>query len=122
MQPDSIAILGGGLTGLSAAFHLSRRFPTACITLINNDTRFGGWVRSERVEFKYTTPSGTQEEANVLFETGPRVLRPGALSVLELVRFRSLVPQCYFTMALVDIDPSFGFSAVDRGQTFCRRK
>lgn len=93
MQPDSIAILGGGLTGLSAAFHLSRRCPAARITVINKDARFGGCVRSERIKFNYTSPSGTQEEANVVFEAGPRILRAdNALSVLELVRSRSLIP------------------------------
>lgn len=76
MVPGSIAVLGGGLTGLSAAFHLARRFPTTPIALINRDARFGGWVRSERVKVN---------GAEVLLEAGPRTLRPTAPSVLELV-------------------------------------
>ncbi|KIK98900.1 hypothetical protein PAXRUDRAFT_133176 [Paxillus rubicundulus Ve08.2h10] len=90
MVPESIAVLGGGLTGLSAAFHLSRRFPAACITVINKDTRFGGWVRSERVKFAFTGQSGNQEEAEVLLEAGPRTLRPDARSVLELIHLLNL--------------------------------
>jgi NADH dehydrogenase FAD-containing subunit len=76
MAPGSIAVLGGGLTGLSAAFHLARRFPTTPIALINRDARCGGWVRSQRV---------THHGADVLLEAGPRTLRPTAPSVLELV-------------------------------------
>ncbi|KAF9225889.1 Protoporphyrinogen oxidase [Gyrodon lividus] len=90
MLPESIAVLGGGITGLSAAFHLSRRFPTTRITVINKDTRFGGWVRSERARLTFTDQSGNQEEARVLLEAGPRTLRPNARSVLELVHLLNL--------------------------------
>lgn len=81
MLPGSIAILGGGLTGLSAAFHLSRRFPTTPVVLINRDARFGGWVHSERLKL----PLANHEDAAVLLEAGPRTLRPNAPGVLELV-------------------------------------
>jgi len=74
-----IAVLGGGLTGLSTVFHLSRRFPTSQITLVEKEQTLGGWVRSERVEIP-------EAEASVLLEGGPRTLRPNAKSVLELVR------------------------------------
>ena len=77
-----ITILGGGLTGLSAAFNLSRRFPSSHITLLEQETRLGGWVRSERVSVHHGRP----ESATVLLEAGPRTLRPNAKSVLELVR------------------------------------
>lgn len=80
-MPSSVAILGGGLTGLSAAFHLSRRFPAAQITLLNKDIRFGGWVHSRRT--KIALKDG--RETSVLLEAGPRTLRPNSKSVLELV-------------------------------------
>lgn len=79
MPPKSIAVLGGGLTGLSSAFHLSRRFPSAKVTLIEKQARLGGWVRSERVILK--------NNVSMLLEAGPRSLRPNSKSVLELVCF-----------------------------------
>ena len=80
MPPKSIAILGGGLTGLSSAFHLSRRFPTTKITLIEKQARLGGWVRSERIKIPIIN-----ENISMLLEAGPRTLRPNSKSVLELV-------------------------------------
>ena len=77
-MPQSIAILGGGLTGLSSAYHLSRRFPTSKIILLERQARLGGWVRSNRIELP-------QIGASVLLEAGPRTLRPNGKSVLELV-------------------------------------
>ncbi|KAH9478720.1 Protoporphyrinogen oxidase [Psilocybe cubensis] len=77
MPPTHIAVLGGGLTGLSSAIHLARRFPTSKITLLEKQGRLGGWVRSERVDLP-------QIGASVLLEGGPRSLRPNGKSVLEL--------------------------------------
>lgn len=88
MPPKSILVLGGGLSGLSATFHLARRFPTVPITLLEKSNRLGGWVRSERVEVK----DDKRNKANVLLESGPRTLRPNGKSVLELV--------CLFSMNL----------------------
>ncbi|THH10335.1 hypothetical protein EW146_g8401 [Bondarzewia mesenterica] len=76
-----IAVLGGGLTGLSAAYHLARLHPTARVTLLEKDTRFGGWIRSERVEVQ----DEHGNKASVLLEAGPRTLRSNAKAVLELV-------------------------------------
>ncbi|CAA7264307.1 unnamed protein product [Cyclocybe aegerita] len=86
MPPPNIAVLGGGLTGLSAAFHLSRRFPAAQITLLEKQARLGGWVRSERVKLP-------QISASVLLEGGPRTLRPNGKPVLELINLLQLEDQ-----------------------------
>ena len=80
--PSRISVLGGGLTGLSSAFHLSRRFPHAKVTLLERSLRIGGWVDSERVQVK----DGEGNEAEMLLERGPRTLRPNGKAVLELVR------------------------------------
>ncbi|KAH9932987.1 uncharacterized protein B0H18DRAFT_984951 [Fomitopsis serialis] len=90
MPPTHVAILGGGLTGLSSAFHLSRRFPKSRITLLEKQNRLGGWVMSERVDVRVPSAGGAAESARVLLEAGPRTLRPGGLAVLELVHLLNL--------------------------------
>ncbi|KAH7873099.1 uncharacterized protein C8R40DRAFT_393244 [Lentinula edodes] len=77
-----IVILGGGLSGLSSAFHLSRRYPEALITLVEKTHRLGGWISTERVQVR----DGSGHIADILLESGSRTLRPNAKSVLELVR------------------------------------
>jgi len=79
LLPKHIAVLGGGLTGLSAAYHLSRRYPKALITLVEKQNRLGGWVQSTRVKVPDT-------DSTVLLESGPRTIRPKYKSILELVR------------------------------------
>jgi oxygen-dependent protoporphyrinogen oxidase len=88
-----VVVLGGGISGLSAAFHLARKHPTVQITLVEKSTRFGGWVRSERVEVR----DSHGNRARVLLEAGPRTIRPNAKSILELARitfvfFRPVLP------------------------------
>lgn len=78
MPPNSVAVLGAGLTGLSSAYHLSRQFPKSKITLLEKQLRLGGWVQTERKEIKNLS-------ASILLEGGPRTLRPNGKSVLELV-------------------------------------
>ncbi|KAI0667290.1 Protoporphyrinogen oxidase [Trametes maxima] len=89
--PRSVTVIGGGLSGLSAAFHLSRRFPAhtgARITLVEKSQRLGGWVESERVRVK----DGHGHEADVLLESGPRTLRPASKAILELIHLLDLTP------------------------------
>ncbi|KAI0346718.1 Protoporphyrinogen oxidase [Trametopsis cervina] len=84
--PTHISILGGGLTGLSSAYHLSKRFPGAAITLLEKSPRAGGWVSSERVEVK----DSHGNIARILMERGPRTLRPNGKSTLELINLLGL--------------------------------
>jgi oxygen-dependent protoporphyrinogen oxidase len=96
--PTRIAVIGGGLTGLSAAFHAARRFPRAQVVLFERNQRIGGWVRSHRVEVEAPAASGSENvKASILLECGPRTLRPAVdgsgRAVLELVR-GSLCPIC----------------------------
>ncbi|KIY67857.1 Protoporphyrinogen oxidase [Cylindrobasidium torrendii FP15055 ss-10] len=81
-----IAVLGGGLSGLSAAFHLSRRFPDALIRVFEQSDRVGGWVSSERVEVQ----NERGDSASMLLEHGPRTIKPSAISILELTQLLGL--------------------------------
>lgn len=79
-EPPSIAVLGGGITGLASAYFLSRDFPTAKITLFEASSRLGGWLHSTSVDIG---------SGKVVFEQGPRNLRPtvpNGVVTLELVR------------------------------------
>jgi protoporphyrinogen/coproporphyrinogen III oxidase len=58
-----VAILGGGISGLSLAFFLEEKYPSISITLFEPQERLGGWIDTIRL------PSGQ------LYETGPRALR-----------------------------------------------
>lgn len=68
-DPDirDIAILGGGITGLTSAYFAALLHPNAKVTLFESSKRLGGWLLST----KFETDGGT-----VIFEQGPRSLRP----------------------------------------------
>lgn len=68
-----IGVLGGGITGLASAYFLTREHPSAKITIYEAKDRVGGWLESKRVPVK---------DGNVLFEAGPRTLRPQANGTL----------------------------------------
>lgn len=70
--PKDIAILGGGLTGLTTAFYLTRFHPGAKITIYETAERLGGWVDTERVDVK----SDEGVPGTVVFERGPRTVAP----------------------------------------------
>ncbi|KAF8633159.1 hypothetical protein AX17_004660 [Amanita inopinata Kibby_2008] len=93
MPPTHIAVLGGGITGLSSAFHLSRRFPSSLITLVEKQPRLGGWIRSERV----TVSPPPSPSSSVVLEAGPRTLRPVDKSLLELINLLGLAPDLVTT-------------------------
>lgn len=78
-EVKDVAVLGGGITGLASAYYLSQELPKAKITLYESSTRLGGWLHSKRINVG---------NGQVVFEQGPRTLRPGtptALVTLNLV-------------------------------------
>ena len=82
---QTFAVLGGGITGLAAAYYLTREIPTAKITIYEGSDQLGGWLRSKRVDV---------EQGTVLFETGPRTLRsntPAGMVILEMVSVHGTV-------------------------------
>ena len=77
--PDDYAIIGGGITGLSAAHFLAKELPNAKITIYEGSERLGGWLRSTRVEVG---------NGNIVLEQGPRTLRASnvaGMCTLEMV-------------------------------------
>lgn len=70
--PKDIAVLGGGLTGLTTAYYLTRFHPSAKITIYEAEDRLGGWVDTERTQV--ITKEG--KLVNVTFERGARAVTP----------------------------------------------
>jgi protoporphyrinogen/coproporphyrinogen III oxidase len=71
----SVAILGGGISGLTAAFSLSLRNPNTKVKLYEASGRFGGWIKTDR-------------KNEYVFEAGPRTIRPKGIAgntTLELI-------------------------------------
>ncbi|KAG0331290.1 oxygen-dependent protoporphyrinogen oxidase [Podila humilis] len=86
-----IAILGGGISGLSTAWYLAKNAPASVsISLIESANRTGGWLRSDRI------PDPRHPQESILLERGPRSLRPqgvAGLNTLELVKGLQLESQ-----------------------------
>ncbi len=61
MEKKKVIIIGGGVTGLAAAWYLRGRFD---LLLFEKEQRLGGWIQTEK-------------KGGFLFEKGPRSLRPG---------------------------------------------
>ncbi|XP_047405149.1 protoporphyrinogen oxidase isoform X4 [Sciurus carolinensis] len=70
----TVVVLGGGISGLAACYHLSRASRPPKVVLVEGSKRLGGWIRSVR------GPDGA------IFELGPRGIRPaGALGARTLL-------------------------------------
>ncbi len=52
MPVNQIVVIGGGIAGLSAAYHASRKIPGAHITVIEASDRCGGKIITDRVAFE----------------------------------------------------------------------
>jgi len=67
-EAPTIAVVGGGLTGLTTAYFLAKRLDkSAQITVYEASSRWGGWLRSEK-----TPVDVGGVKTQVLFERGPR--------------------------------------------------
>ena len=69
-------VVGGGISGLSAAYYLRKLVPNCKLTLLEASSRLGGWVHT------------TKFDDGSVFEHGPRTIRPAGVSganTLQLV-------------------------------------
>lgn len=83
MKKRKIFVLGAGISGLSCAYFIRKRFSSSiCLKVLEKSQRSGGTIRSERIE-------------GHLFEYGARGLRPNssALESLELMEHLGLEDQ-----------------------------
>jgi oxygen-dependent protoporphyrinogen oxidase len=80
-----ISIIGGGISGLSAAFYARKKFPNAHISLFEASDRLGGWMQTKEVD-------------GFSFELGPRTFQ---------------VSRCHLLLAMVQelgLDPVYSKS------------
>ncbi|GAB1285699.1 Protoporphyrinogen oxidase [Apodemus speciosus] len=76
----TVIVLGGGISGLAASYHLIRGSSPPKVILVEGSQRLGGWIRSVR---------GSD---GAIFELGPRGIRPaGALGARTLLLNRGLL-------------------------------
>ncbi|XP_058467500.1 protoporphyrinogen oxidase [Malaya genurostris] len=82
------AILGAGISGLSAGYYLLRKGLTpSSVLILETSNRVGGWIRSERFDSE-----------GYVFESGPRTIRPKGLAAsntLDLIEDVGLADQVY---------------------------
>lgn len=80
-----VLVLGGGISGLSAAWALSRKFPNAQITLLEKSSRLGGVIETKR-------------EGEFLYELGPRTFAfHRSKSLLQLIQEVGLEKELIFS-------------------------
>ena len=82
-----IAILGGGISGLCAAYALEQKNPSLSMVLVEEKARLGGWVQTA------VLPSGQR------YEAGPRSLLlrgEGAIATAELIHSLELEGEVLF--------------------------
>lgn len=77
-DPEHIAVVGAGITGLTAAYYLNRRFPNTRITVLESQPRVGGWIQSKAIDLG-------NEYGKMVLEAGPRTLRSVSKPLIELV-------------------------------------
>jgi len=86
--PERIAVLGGGVAGLSTAYFVSREFPKSKITIYEAGADIGGWIKSRKVAV---------DGGEVIFELGPRTLR-NATPTAHLIQELGLIGEVTYTM------------------------
>ena len=86
----NIAVVGGGITGLTAALYAKDAFKNANVTVYEAGSRVGGWLQSKYVDVK---------DGTVLFEQGPRSLRTKTLNALATVSLVNTFLEALFSIS-----------------------
>lgn len=89
------AVIGGGITGMTAAWRLCQDPNCTKVTLYEKSPRLGGWLQSEKVKVK---------GGHVVFEYGPRTVRSSvntSMPIVDLVRTYAYYPLSLFSIALL---------------------
>lgn len=86
--PNNIAVLGGGLTGLTTAYYLTRFHPTASITLYEADDRLGGWLDTQLLHVGKRAPPLQMERGARTVAPQRHVPKWEDFVLFELVRCR----------------------------------
>ncbi|KAG9460300.1 hypothetical protein GDO78_022741 [Eleutherodactylus coqui] len=63
----TVVVAGGGISGLTACYHLVRLGAVSKVILLEGSGRLGGWMHT------------TRTEDGAIFEHGPRGMRPAGL-------------------------------------------
>ena len=91
-----MAVIGGGLTGLTTAFRLTKEDPNLKVTLYEASDRLGGWVDTLQTP---VTDSSYPGRPSLQLERGPRTVltqetkaKWDDLFLYDLVRLFSLFP------------------------------
>ncbi|KAI4713813.1 hypothetical protein J4E89_001261 [Alternaria sp. Ai002NY15] len=90
--PERIAILGGGIAGLTSAHFIAKEFPQTKVVVFEAGKDTGGWIKSRRVD----VVDSEGKNGNVLFELGPRTLRNATVTA-GLVQELGLVDDITYT-------------------------
>ncbi|XP_025899038.1 protoporphyrinogen oxidase [Nothoprocta perdicaria] len=76
-MPRTVAVVGGGISGLAACYHLARGPGAPKVVLLEGSARLGGWLQS------------TRTEDGAVFEHGPRGVRPAGAAGRDTLRMVS---------------------------------
>ncbi|KAB5580183.1 hypothetical protein GE09DRAFT_1081239 [Coniochaeta sp. 2T2.1] len=113
-RPKHVAVIGGGLTGLSTAWFLTKFMPEAKVTIYEGSGRVGGWIDTE--ERPVEVPGGKQ--GVIRFERGARMVQPKmTLQNWDDIAFYELWEDMSFMSGETTEPPSYpwlGAEAYDR--------